>query len=274
MLIAVDIGGTKTLVASFEGHEIVREDRFATDKNFQDFFADLLPILKAHAAKHDVDAISVAVPGTLNHHSGTIVRCGNLAWKNEPLRQLLRDQGFDCPVYLENDANLAGLGEAHAMHPVPQLCLYLTISTGIGGGLIVNGKLEPALSNTEPGFMLLKRGSEFIIWEHLASGKALVERTGKMASELRDESLWRDQAERVAEGLQILIPAYRPSVIVIGGGVGVHFDRHLKRPVEEILQQRMPSFIADIPPIIQAEHPDKAVIYGCKTYAEQHLRAR
>lgn len=271
MVITVDIGGTKTLVASFSGHELVREDRFATSKDVQDFLSDLIPMLDAHAGKHVIEAISIAVPGVVDHHTGSIVRLGNLAWQNIPMRQLLRDEGYDYPIYLENDANLAALGEARVLEPIPGLCLYVTVSTGIGIGLIVNGKILPALSNTEAGHMTLRWGKDYVEWEHLASGKALVERTGLMASQLRDEALWRDHAERVAEGLSVLIPALQPSVIVIGGGVGAYLDRCWRRPLEETLRKRIPPFFPELPIILQAQHPDKAVIYGCKAYAEQHL---
>lgn len=271
MVITVDIGGTKTLVASFSGHELVREDRFATPREADSFFADLFPLLKAHAGQHpQLQAISIAAPGIIDHHKGSVKRFGNLPWVDLPLKQLLRDQGYDCPILLDNDANLAALNEAHCFSPIPQTCLYITVSTGIGGGVIINGRITPPLSNTEPGHMMLRRGRDYVKWQDVASGRALVERTGRRASQLKDAGLWREHAGYVADGLLTLIPTLQPSVVVIGGGVGAYLHRHWLLPLEEILQERMPSFI-DIPPIVQAEQPDEAVIYGCKIYAEQHL---
>lgn len=272
MIISVDIGGTKTLVASFVKDELVREDRFATDHDQEAFLSDLTRLLRVHTKqRHHLQAISVAAPGIIDHHKGSIKRLGNLPWIDLPLKEVLRDQGYDCPILLDNDANLAALNEAHVFHPIPQTCLYLTISTGIGGGVIINGRITPPLSNIEPGHMMLRRGREYVKWQDLASGKALVKRTGRQASELEDAGLWREHAEYIADGLLALIPTLQPSVIVIGGGVGAYLHERWLLPLEEALHKQMPRFI-DIPPIVQAEQPDKAVIYGCKIYAEQHLK--
>ncbi len=268
MIIGVDIGGTKTLVASFEGDAILTEVRFATPDEPEDFFTDLVPQIQQLALTQRLQAISVAAPGIIDHHRGSIVRCGNLSWKNIELRQEL-SQFFDCPIYLENDANLAGLAEAHALNPLPRLCLYLTISTGIGSGIVVNGRLLPALSGSESGHMMLEYQSELKQWEHLASGRSLRERTGKYASHINDREIWKDFAERVGIGLLALIPTLQPSVIVIGGGVGAYFETRWQSELEMYLHANMSSFI-DIPPILQAQHPDEAVLYGCRYYARQH----
>lgn len=269
MIIGVDIGGTKTLVASFVKGEIVREDRFATTKDSEVFLDDLIPMLKLHAGKHRLEAISIAAPGIIDHRRGSIVRCGNLPWKDLAVRSILRDH-FDCPIYIENDANLAGLAEAHELHPVPQLCLYITVSTGIGTGIVVNGKILPALSGSEAGHMTLKRDKEYVMWEHVASGKSLLERTGKMAYEQKDEKVWADVAERVAAGLLTLIPTLQPAAVIVGGSIGGYLDTRWREPLEKLLNKHMSPYIT-IPPIIQAEHPKEAVLYGCRIYAIQRL---
>jgi len=269
MIIGVDIGGTKTLVASFVKGEIVREDRFATTKDSEVFMDDLIPLLKLHAHKQRLEAISIAAPGIIDHYRGSIVRCGNLPWKDIAIRTILREH-FSCPIYLENDANLAGLAEAHALHPVPRLCLYVTVSTGIGTGIIVNGKILPALSGSEAGHITLKRGKEYGLWEHLASGRSLFERTGKMAYEQRDTKVWADVAERVAAGLFALIPTLQPSAVIIGGSLGGYLDIRWREPLEKLLNKHTSPYIT-VPPIIQAEHPKEAVLYGCKIYAKQRL---
>ncbi|HEX6462146.1 MAG TPA: ROK family protein [Candidatus Saccharimonadales bacterium] len=270
MIIGVDIGGTKTLVASFTGDAILAEARFATPSEPADFFTDLVPQIQQLTRGQRLQAISVAAPGIVDHHRGSIVRCGNLPWKNIELRQEL-GHFFDCPIYLENDANLAGLAEAHALNPLPRLCLYLTISTGIGSGIVVNGRLLPALGGSEAGHMLLQHNGAggLAQWEHFASGRSLRERTGKFASQINDKKVWKDFAERVGVGLLALIPALQPSVVVIGGGVGAYFETRWQGELEAYLHENMPPFI-DVPPILQAQHPDEAVLYGCRYYARQH----
>jgi len=268
MIIGVDIGGTKTLVASFEGDVILAEARFATPHEPADFLADLVPHIQQQARGKRLQAICVAVPGIVDHYTGSIVRCGNLPWKNIGLRHEL-SQFFNCPIYLENDANLAGLAEAHALNPLPRLCLYITVSTGIGSGIIVNGRLLPALSGSEAGHMMLQHDNQLMQWEHFASGRALHERTNQMASQISDKAVWQDAAQRVGIGLLALIPALQPSVIVIGGSIGAYFETRWQSELESYLETHMSSFI-DIPPILQAQHPDEAVLYGCKQYAKQH----
>lgn len=268
MIIGVDIGGTKTLVASFKGDTIVDEVRFATPHEPAEFLTDLVPLIQQQTKGWRPKAISVAAPGIVDHHTGSIVRCGNLPWKNLPMRHEL-SQFFDCPIYLENDANLAGLAEAHALNPLPRLCLYLTVSTGIGSGIIVNGRLLPALSSSEAGHMMLWHDTTLKQWEHFASGRSLHERTGKFASQINDKTIWRDFAKRVGTGLLALIPALQPSLVVIGGGVGAYFDTRWRSELEKYLHTHMSPFI-DLPPILQAHHGDEAVLYGCRYYAKQH----
>lgn len=273
MIIGIDIGGTKTLVAGFEKHEIIREEQFATSQDSEVFLSDLLPLVESYASQGKLEAVAVAAPGIIDYENGRIIRCGNLPWKDVTICEFLRKK-FDCPVYLDNDANLAGLAEAQALHPVPQLCLYLTVSTGIGSGIIVNGQLLPALRNSEPGHMPLRRGSHFVKWEHFASGKALLERTGSMAADLRDDAAWRDQAERVCDGLLTLIPILSPSVIIFGGSIGGYFDHRWRRHLEELLEERLPPIFDTPPPVMQAQYPREAVVYGCARYAQQQLNAR
>ncbi len=274
MIIAVDIGGTKTLVASFDGLTLLKETRFVTNSDTEAFLADLLPVLREHTESQMPAAICLAVPGILNLRSGTVVRCGNLPWENFGLRSALA-QHFTCPIYLENDANLAGLSEARALSPVPRLCLYLTVSTGIGSGIIVKGKIISALSGSEAGWMTLRRpdaGSDngFAAWQSYASGKALHARTDQLASDITDQKVWRDIAERVSDGLLALIPALQPDVIIIGGGVGTHFTEHWRDALTDIMKERLPAYI-DLPPIEQAQHAEEAVLYGCCYYAEDKL---
>ena len=271
MIIGVDIGGTKTLVASFVGGDIVREDKFATSKDSAAFFADVLNVLASHTRNTAPDAISIAAPGIIDHHRGMILRCGNLPWQNVPVRQLLR-RVYDTHIYIENDANLAGLAEAHALPDIPRLCLYLTVSTGIGSGIIINGDILPALSASEAGHMSLKKDNSFMIWERSASGKSLNERTGQFASQIKDAAVWQDVAERVGTGLLALIPALQPSVIVIGGSIGGFLDAHWRSALETFVSKNLSPYI-DQQPILQAQQPGEAVVYGCRIFAEQRLAA-
>lgn len=267
MIVAVDVGGTKTLVAGFKGAHFAFEHRFATPKNQEDFLTDLLTILLPH--KQTITALAIAVPGIIDQRSGSVLRCGNLPWKNFELRTLLK-RSLDCHVFIENDANLAGLAEAHSLPVIPQVALYLTVSTGIGGGFIMNGRILPALSATEPGHMLFMRDGKLQMWESYSSGRALKERTGQFASEINDPRIWQDVAARVADGLYALIPTLSPDVIIIGGSLGTYFDQHWKQFLEQLLAKNNSSYI-HVPPVVQAKHPEEAVLYGCRLHAQYQL---
>lgn len=263
MIIAVDIGGTKTLVASFHGERsVTNEVRFPTPKDPREFLNQLKAILDRFDATH-AQAICVAAPGIIED-DGTILRCANLPWKNFEL-QILLSQQYNCPIYINNDAKLAGLAEAHSLAEMPRTAVYVTVSTGIGTGVITHGKLDSALRNTEGGHMMLQTASGLQAWEDFASGQAIREHFGKMAADITDPADWREVVERLAPGFQALIPLLQPEVIIIGGSIGTHFDRygHL---LTEVLRHRIPDYI-NMPQIIQAQHPEEAVLYGCYYYA-------
>jgi glucokinase len=263
MIIAVDIGGTKTLVASFHGERsVTNEERFPTPENPQELVKQLLSVLERFDATK-AQAICVAAPGIIDA-DGTILRCGNLPWDNFKLGTILTKE-YDCPVFVNNDAKLAGLAETHSLPEIPDLSLYVTVSTGIGTGIINHGRLDTAFDTSEGGFMTLQTPEGFLPWEDFASGQAIRKHFGKIAADITDSADWREVVERLALGFQVIIPLLQPQVIIIGGSVGTYFDKygHL---LSEVLRQRISRYI-DMPRIIAAKHPQEAVVYGCYYYA-------
>ncbi len=171
-----------------------------------------------------------------------------------------------CPVVIENDANLAGLSEAMLLKKKYSRVLYLTISTGINIGFIVNQHIDSDIT-PEAGDIVMERGGKLVTWEHFASGKAIVKRFGKRASDIDDEETWRKIAHDFALGIADLIAVVQPQVIVIGGSVGVYFDKYgglLKVALKQFETPMTPT-----PPIIKAGRPDQAVVYGCYDLARQ-----
>lgn len=263
MIIAVDIGGTKTLVASFHGgRSVTNEERFPTPHNEREFLTQLLATLKRFDAAN-AQAICVAAPGIIED-DGTILRCANLPWAAFELQELLSRE-FTCPIYINNDAKLAGLAETHSLEEIPRTAIYVTVSTGIGTGIITHGKLDSALRNSEGGHMMLQTPEGFAAWEDFASGQAIREHFGKMAADIHDPADWREIVEKLALGFQALIPLLQPEVVIIGGSIGTYFDQygHL---LSEVLRHRIPKYI-NMPRIVQAQHPQEAVVYGCYYYA-------
>lgn len=262
MIVAVDTGGTKTLVAVFNTDgKVVAEHKFPTPKDISQYLRQLKETVDTLTEDIDISCISVALPGEIN--SGVLRHATNLGWINIDIAQLLGEH-YDCPIVVENDANLAGLAEARAIADLPRVCLYVTVSTGIGTGIITNGKIDKNFSITEGGKIVLEHQGELKLWENFASGRALKERTGMLASEIEDDQTWNEISRNIALGLLVHAPIVRPDVIVIGGGVGACFDK-FGHKVEDILRQHMKQKY--VPILKQAVHPEEAVIYGCYYHA-------
>ncbi len=260
MYLAVDVGGTKTLVAAFgKTGRILKSVKFPTPKDYDDFVQEVQQRIKSLDVD-DWQACAVAMPGLIDRKNGVVVAFGNLPWENVPVQADL-ERVLNCPVMVENDANLAGLSEARHVIKDFKRVLYVTVSTGIGGGIITNGVIDPGLQDAEIGHIMLEYQGRLRRWEDFASGSAIVEKFGKRASEITDDRTWYVVARNLAIGLIDLIATLTPDAIIIGGGVGSHFDKFKDRLLEALKIYENP--LLKTPPIIKARRPEEAVIYGC-----------
>ena len=268
MLVTVDTGGTKTLVTSFEQDGTRGElIKFATPEHVDAYVALLRETLTAHYGGQPVEAIVIALPGIVK--DGVAVWCNNLHWKDFDARTAFAGVLGGAPVYIENDANLAGLAETRALDPVPTSSLYVTISTGIGTGIITNGQIDPGLRYSEGGRSLVEFDGMVREWESFASGKAIFTAYGQYARDITSERSWRQIADRISRGFLAIIPFVQPDVIIIGGSIGTYFDRYGAQ-LEALLQEKLPAHIS-CPRVVAARHPEEAVIYGCYYYALDHI---
>lgn len=257
---AVDIGGTKTLIAVFtEDGSIVEQVKFPTPKDYALFSSELTANVEKLSTK-DFQRAAVAIPGTPDRQNGIGIVFGNLDWTNIPIEQDA-EKAFHCPVQIENDAKLAALSEAILLRDKFRKVLYVTVSTGIGGGLVIDGSIDPNFEDIEPGKMILEHNGRFEQWEDFASGRAIVEKFGKRADEITDPKAWYMIARNVAVGLNTLIASLDPEVIVIGGGVGSNLEKFQDRLIEELRIYENP--MTPVPPIVKAARAEEAVIYGC-----------
>jgi glucokinase len=256
---AIDVGGTKTFLATFsKDGELLKKIRFETPKNYLDFIRELRN-QSNNIEIHKLLVMSIAIPGLIDKNKGIGVAFGNLPWENVPIRKDIGDI-FKCPILLENDAKLAGLSEAISLNKKYRKVLYVTISTGIGAGLIIDNKIHPDFDNIEVGQMLIEHDGKLQRWENFASGKAILAKFGKKAGEITDEQDWYIIAHNIALGLIDLIATLTPNAIIIGGGVGSHFEKFSVRLVEDLNIYK--TDLLTIPPILQAKNPEEAVIYG------------
>ncbi len=268
MYIAIDLGGTKTLIGLLDDSgNVVNSIKFPTPTDYKQFLVELKQNIDTIIGQNNIVAGCMAIPGTLDREKGLIVRLGNLPWgQNIEIKKDV-EKFINFPIIIENDANLAGLSEAILVKDTYKKALYVTISTGIGGVFVVDGAIDKDTVNAEIGHMVFEHDGKVVEWEDMASGKWITETYGKRASDLEDESAWRTISQNIAVGFVNLINVLTPDVIIIGGGVGTHLDKFKTILIEEI--NKIDPHFAKIPPIIKAQRPEEAVIYGCYQLIKQ-----
>lgn len=264
MYLGIDIGGTKTLVAALTNEGLISESvKFPTPKTYPAFLRDLCAAIYGLNHKEFI-ACGVAAPGRINREKGTVEAFGNLPWRNVPLVGDIK-KFMKLPVVLDNDANLAGLSEAMLIKQYKHV-LYITVSTGIGTGIISNHQIDPDFQDSEGGEILLEHKGKLQKWENFASGRAIVGQFGKRASDINDERTWTIVSRNLAVGMFDLITFIQPDAIVMGGGVGTHLHKFKHLLEAELKKFETP--ITPIPPILQAQRPEEAVVYGCYDLAK------
>ena len=254
--IAVDIGGTHIRVAAYEPDNTTPLTHSRTrsyGKETGTFDRLVQAIESTWPENHSVKAIGMASPGPLEPHTGIVLSTPNIPeWKNFPLTEKLTKH-FNLPAYLDNDANLAALGEwkfgaGRGHHHL----LYLTISTGIGGGVIINDRLLHGFHGlaAELGHVVVLAGGPMCPCgyeghlEALAAGPAIVryvreqleagvkselrsveELNAKIVAEAaqRNDALAKSAYERAGEylgiGVASFLHIFDPSIVILGGGV-------------------------------------------------------
>ncbi|MGZ9167024.1 MAG: ROK family protein [Anaerolineales bacterium] len=270
--VAVDIGGTQIRVAVYEPDSIkpVAHQRTRSLANVPGVYERLEQAIEAVWPQEKVRAIGIASPGPLDPHTGTILATPNIPeWKNFPLTSKL-SQHFDVPAYLDNDANMAGLAEwqfgAGRGH---QNVVFLTISTGIGGGVISQGCLLQGFHGmaAELGHMIIDPNGPLCgcghrghveslcsgpsiaryVLEQLAAGQtsSLQSQSNISAAQIADaaregDALATSAFERAGYYLGIAVANYLaifdPSILIFGGGVS-QVGELLFKPFEESLRK-------------------------------------
>lgn len=252
MYLAIDVGGTKTLIALFsERGRVVRRFKFKTAWKKERFVSDLLKNLQDFL-KYNIASVVVAVPGVVQKNCSVVL--GNRDWGKFSLLKDLSNL-FDCPVHFENDANLAAIFESYGLKGKT---VFLTFSTGIGGGVAENGRLCPDSSKLEPGHVIYEYDGKKAEWEDIAAASAL-EKTYHVdaATELRGKIVMEDIAARVYLGLPSIVHEYAPDTIVLGGPLGKIFRLYVK-------------YLPKIPGVRyrRPKRPLESVIYGCYIFAK------
>jgi glucokinase len=253
--LGIDLGGTKIAAAAVEEGKILDYHRVDTPRTgIEDVLDSMAAAAKAVLALHpDIRAIGVGSPGPIDFTRGMVVFAPNIpGMENAPLVSGL-ERRLELPVVLENDANAAGLAE-HLYGAAREVksSIYITISTGIGGGMVVGERVlhgKHGLSG-EVGHMTLQPGGPLCgcgyhgCWESLASGRAIAREASfsyrrhvptveafkrAQAGEWKALKVIDNAAYYSGLALANLLKAFDPDLFVIGGGLSqvgsFYFDK-------------------------------------------------
>ena len=290
--IGIDLGGTNIAVGVVDDHHrIVAEASLpaGAHRPAEQVAADMcraveLALDKAGLTPADCASIGVGTPGTCDPERGVVVRAYNLNWFDVPVCAMLTAH-FGLPARLSNDANCAALAETVAGAAVGcRNMVLITLGTGVGGGIIVDGKLVSGMGGAggEPGHSLLVLDGEPCTcgrrgcWEVYASATALI-RQGREAAAAHPASLLNrypeltgrdvfDAADAgdaaaqavleryyvyVAAGITDLVNILSPEMVLIGGGISRQGERLLS-PVREYVAANCFGGHDRLPPVIEA----------------------
>lgn len=280
--IGIDVGGTN-LVAGLvdeKGH-ILDKVSHPVDKNMtpEELCAELARLSRkvcemSAVGESQIGAVGVGLPGLVNNKEGVVVQTPNMPFENTPFRALFQKM-WDVPVFLGNDANCAAAGEYWA--GAAKDCdpaVVVTLGTGIGGGMVVDGKLFTGFADSgmEIGHMIIQPNGVLCncgnrgCWEQYGSATALIRLTRLEMEKTRDSVLWElcegdsfkvqgrtafqgarlgdPAAKRVLnaylQGLSIglinLINVLQPEIICLGGGISNAEDDLLLDPLRELVR--------------------------------------
>ncbi len=304
MYIGIDVGGTNLKAGLVDqSGTILAVERTPLDFRGPESFADTLASLakavmaSGGAAAQDVEYVGIGIPGAVA--GGDILYTANIPMKNVPLEKLFR-QHLDLPVLLGNDADCAAVGEwSCGVGRGTKHFIVITLGTGVGGGMILNGKLYSGCgAGGEVGHIVVQKDGVPCncgrrgCWEAYASATGLIRetteamkahpesllhqvaaqngavdgRTSFQAAEQGDETalaVCRSYAEYLASGLTDLVNILHPEAVALGGGVAAAPEYLLLDPVREIVARECYArHVGQVPHIVRAELGNDAGIIG------------
>lgn len=271
--IGIDLGGTNIVAAVVDDkYNIVGKSKTPTNspRSAEEIFDDIAKVCREAIAEakltiDDISSIGMGTPGTVNG-DGIIEFANNLGFNNVPARDMLRERLGDLPVYIDNDANCAALGEAYAgCGNGSNNFVAVTLGTGVGSGIIVDGKIVKGVNfaGGECGHMVIMVDGEQCTcgrkgcWEAYASATALIRQTkaamekypdsvmhelaaeeGKVSGRTAFDAMRKgdiagikvvnDYIKYVACGLINIVNALQPEIVCVGGGICNEGDTLLK----------------------------------------------
>lgn len=277
--VVFDIGGTKTRVAVTEDLEkFTGQTSFKTPASFTEGVKKILEVVAKMAGDTEVEAFAGGIRGPLNEEKTGIENDSVLTnWAGKSLTEEIQ-KVYDVPVFLENDAAAAGLGEAvFGAGRGADIVAYHTVSTGVGGAKIEDGEVDDATVGFEPGHQIIDVDRTILgdevspTLENVVSGTAIEQRFGVKPYEIpQSDVLWKELAEYLAQGLNNTIMYWSPEVIVLGGSMilgdpKIEIDEIRKCTVEAL------DGFEEAPLITLAKLGDDAGLYGGMAMLKKRL---
>ncbi|WP_400243895.1 ROK family protein [Niallia sp. JL1B1071] len=265
-LLVMDIGGSSVKFAVWEKEQLVDKGSFVTPKTWEEMKREMLQLKEKMAAEYTIEGVAFSAPGAVNQAKGVIEGASAVPYIHHFPIVFELEELFDCPVTMENDANCAGLAEVwRGAATGLKNVLFVVIGTGIGGAVIVDGKIQHGkhLFGGEFGFMLLKDDQTF---STLATPVRMAKRyskrleletelSGKEVFELAEQgdAVAKEEVETfyhyLATGIYNLQYSFDPEKIIIGGGISSkegligELNAHLEKVVKSV---KVASFLPEV----------------------------
>ena len=306
MFLGIEIGGTKLQLGLGAGDgTIVKLWRGTVDPETGgagirgDIVRNYAPLLHSAGLKHsDIRGIGVGFGGPTDDATQSTITSHQIAgWDNFPLAGFLHEN-LGSPAVICNDADVAGLAETHfgagkGLSPI----FYITVGTGIGGGLIIDGKIyrgvgrgAAEIGHVRPVFPQVNLQKQWPL-EALASGTGIYGRrrdrlnvegfpdipngrqvvTRAKAGEPEAKAILDEAAQALAEGISTVIKLLCPRRIIIGGGVSLMGEDLFFAPIRKYVAERGFKPFAGLTDIVPAALGEEVVVHGTLALARQHF---
>lgn len=274
--ILFDIGGSKTRVAKTLGADSFDEPLvIETIPDFERGVQAFGDAIEKVAAGERIEGIIGGFPGPKGVRKEMFGAPNIPSWANQPLKERLESR-FQVPIVIKNDGALGALGEAvFGYGKGKRNVVYITVSTGVGGGRVVDGNIdETALYGFEPGWQIIDASGTLcdgctppVYLEHYISGRNVEKRMGRKPYEITDTAFWNEMARYLAYGLNNIMVLWSPDVIILGGsmmneiGIAVaDVEKHLRD---------LNVIFPDIPELAKTKLGDAVTLHGALALAKK-----
>jgi predicted NBD/HSP70 family sugar kinase len=219
MHLIFDIGGTHIRGAISDGRTLLRKKIVDTPQSFEEGLPVIASLKEELEEDDQIDTTLCGIAGVLQQDKQSLFVSPNLRdWVGKPLKKELEDICL-MPVSIENDAALAGLGEAtYGSGKDSNIVMYYTIGTGIGGVRIVNQKIDAHTFGFEPGQQIISIEQHKTL-EEFTSGGSIEKTQGVDPSDIHDEEFWEQITKDLSIGIYNSLLHWSPDLIVLGGGL-------------------------------------------------------